>query len=143
MSATPTEVAKRWFNEVWNERKAATIAELMHASAVGHTGAGETNGPEDWKRRVWDLLTGAFSDIALAVEEMVAAGETVVVRWRATMVHTGPALGIPPSNRPVAIKGITWLTVRDGRIVEGWDGWDATGMYVQCGGATLDPRLPK
>jgi predicted ester cyclase len=143
MSATPTEVATRWFQEVWNERKPATIAELMHASAVGHTSSGETRGPEDWKRRVWDSLTGAFSDIKVAVDATVAVDETVVIRWRATMVHTGDALGIPPSKRPVAINGITWMTVHEGRIVEGWDGWDATGMIVQCGGATLDQRLSK
>ena len=105
MSATPTEVAKRWFQEVWNERKPSTISELMHSSAVGHTSSGETRGPEDWKKRVWNLLTGAFSDIKVAVDGMV--------------------------------------TVRDGRIVEGWDGWDATGMIAQCGGATLDPRVSK
>jgi len=29
MSATPTEVATRWFKEVWNERKPATIALLQ------------------------------------------------------------------------------------------------------------------
>jgi len=143
MSATPTEVATRWFNEVWNDRESSAIGVLMHPSAVGHTSSGETRGPEDWRRRVWDVLTGAFSDIRVAVDGMVAVDETVVVRWRATMVHTGPALGIPPSNRPVAINGITWLTVREGRIVEGWDGWDATGMLAQCGGATLDPRLSK
>ena len=44
---------------------------------------------------------------------------------------------------PVAIKGITWLTVREGRIVEGWDAWDSTGLFAQCGGATVDPRLLK
>jgi len=115
----------------------------MHASAVGHTSSGETRGPEDWKRRVWDSLTGAFSDIKVAVDATVAVDETVVIRWRATMVHTGDALGIPPSKRPVAINGITWMTVHEGRIVEGWDGWDATGMIVQCGGATLDQRLSK
>ena len=51
MSATPTEVATRWFKEVWNEGKPSTIAELMHPSAIGHTSSGETKGPEDWRRR--------------------------------------------------------------------------------------------
>jgi len=143
MSATPADVAKRWFNEVWNERKASTIAELMHPSAVGHTSAGETRGPADWKERVWDQLTGAFSDIRLVMEDLVAADRTVVIRWRVTMLHTGKALGIPPSGRPVSLTGLTWMTVREGLIVEGWDGWDATGMLVQCGGATLDPALSK
>jgi predicted ester cyclase len=143
MSATPAEVAKRWFGEVWNERKASTIAELLHPAVVGHTATGETTGPEGWKRLVWDQLTGAFSNIRVSIEDMVAVDETVVTRWRATMVHTGDALGIPPSERSVEVTGMTWMTVRGGRIVEGWDGWDSTGLLVQCGGATLHPALRK
>jgi predicted ester cyclase len=141
MRATPAEVAKRWFGEVWNEQRASTIAELMHPAALGHTATGETNGPEGWKSLVWEPLTSAFSNIRVSIEGIVTVDQTVVTRWRATMVHTGDALGIPPSKRPVEITGITWMTVRDGQIVEGWDGWDSTGLLVQCGGATLHPDL--
>lgn len=141
MSATAVEVAGRWFKEVWNERKASTITELMHPSANGHSSSGDTKGPDDWKARFWEPFMGAFSNIVVDVEDMVTVDQTVVIRWRATMDHTGRGLGIAPSGRAVSITGLTWLTVRDGMIVEGWDGWDSTGLLVQCGGATLDPAL--
>ncbi len=143
MSATSADVARRWFEEVWNQRKASTITELMHPSAEGHTSDGLTKGPDEWKRRMWDRLTGAFSSIKVSVDDLVSKDETVVVRWSATMVHTGDALGIPPSGKTVSITGITWLIVREGRLMKGWDGWDATGMLLQCGGATLHPALSK
>lgn len=143
MGAAAIDVARRWFNEVWNDRRASTITELMHPSAVGHTSAGEVRGPAAWKASFWDPLMGSFSNIAVEIEDMVATGETVVIRWRATMDHTGKDLGIPPSGRRVAIAGLTWLTIQGGLIVEGWDGWDSTGLLVQCGGARLDPALAK
>ncbi len=29
-------LARRWFAEVWNDRRDATVDELMHSEAVGH-----------------------------------------------------------------------------------------------------------
>lgn len=28
---------------------------------------------------------------------------------------------------------MTWMVVQNGQIVKGWDGWDSTGLLVQCG----------
>ncbi len=141
MSAENVTVARRWFQEVWNEQKAASIAELMHADSIGHTHAGVIRGPAAWKQRFWDPLVGSFSDIKVHVDDVLSANDSVVVRWHGTMEHTGGALGIAASGKPVSISGITWMTIRGGKIVEGWDGWDSTGLVVQCGGATLDPAL--
>jgi predicted ester cyclase len=141
MSAENVTVARRWFQEVWNEQKASSITELMHADAIGHTHTGVIKGPAAWKQQFWDPLVGAFSDFKVHVDDVLSDKEAVVVRWHATMEHTGGALGIAASGKPVAISGITWMTIRGGKIVEGWDGWDSTGLIVQCGGATLDPAL--
>jgi hypothetical protein len=141
MAASGSEVARRWFNEVWTERKESTIGELMHPAAIGHSSAADTMGPAEWKARVWTPLTSAFSNIAVVLEEVIESGPAVVVRWRCTMDHTGDGLGIPASGRKATLFGLTWLVVRDGLIMEGWDGWDSTGLLVQCGGATVNPAL--
>ena len=141
MSDANKTVARRWFQEVWNERRPETIYELMHPRAKGHTSGGEITGPEEWKRAMWDPLVGAFSDIHLDLEDVVSDGERVVVRWRASMRHTGPHMGVPETGRNLDFSGITWMTVHDGQIVEGWDGWDSTGMLVSIGGAQLHPNL--
>jgi predicted ester cyclase len=141
MSATNVAIARRWFQEIWNEGKTSTITELMHPSAAGHVPSGTIKGPAEWRKAVWEPLAGSFSGMEVVVEDTVASGDVVVVRWRARMRHTGTALGIAASDRSVAFAGLTWMTIRDGQIVEGWDGWDSTGLLVQCGGATLDPAL--
>lgn len=62
---TPTEVARRWFTEVWNGRDASTIEELMHPSSSGQTHAGVVNGPTEWREKIWEPLMSAFSNLAI------------------------------------------------------------------------------
>lgn len=38
--------------------------------------------------------------------------------------HHGDGLGLPPTNRKVVFRGMTWLTFKNGVIVEGWDSWN-------------------
>jgi predicted ester cyclase len=57
------------------------------------------------------------------VEDVIAVGRGVVVRWRVQATQLGPGLGMPPTGRPVDFRGMTWLTFKNGLIVEGWDLW--------------------
>ena len=142
MSDDAETVGRWWFEEVWNQRRRESIYELMTPDAVGHSPTGDTKGPDQWARS-WERLTGAFSDIAIHIDDVIASGRNVVVRWRGTMTHAGSALGIPPSGRPVRIQGMTWMVVENGRIVEGWDGWDSTGLLVEVGAASLHPEVAR
>ena len=36
---------------------------------------------------------------------------------------------------------MTWVAVENGKIVEGWDGWDSTGLLVNVGAASLHPEV--
>ena len=45
------------------------------------------------------------------------------------------------SGRAARIQGMTWMAVENGRIVEGWDGWDATGLLVEIGAASVHPDV--
>jgi len=49
------------------------------------------------------------------------------------MTHTGDALGLPPSGRPVRSRGISIARFVDGKVVESWDNWDQLGMLEQIG----------
>jgi steroid delta-isomerase-like uncharacterized protein len=115
-------LAKRWFQEVWNERRDQTLDELFAADAIGHTENGD-QGREEFKTGRAGLLD-AFPDMHVAVEDTSADGDHVVVRWRARGTHFGSGLGIPASGRPADFRGMTWLTFKNGVIVEGWDSWN-------------------
>ena len=130
-----TQIMRRWFQEIWNEGQVRTIHELFARDGIarGQRGAeAEIHGPEEFAKFVQEIR-GAFPDINVTVEDIFGADDKVVLRWSATMTHTGDALGMPASGRTVRSRGITIARIVDGQVVEGWDNWDQLGMIEQIG----------
>ena len=131
MSDAIRTLATRWFEEIWNQRRDATIDELMAADAVGHMeGAPDVHGRTDF-RKVRDTLLGAFPDLHIVVDDVLADDHRAVVRWHLTASHKGDHFGFPATNKPVSFSGLIWLTFRDGQIVEGRDAWNQ-GAVMQA-----------
>jgi steroid delta-isomerase-like uncharacterized protein len=124
-----TAQARRWFEEVWNEKRADLIDELISAESFCLSPSGRLCGPEDFKQRVYQPFLDAFPDVVIRVEGTMAEGDQVLVRWSATATHQGNGLGFPATGRSVAFRGMTWIRFReDGTMAEGWDCWDQTGL---------------
>jgi steroid delta-isomerase-like uncharacterized protein len=121
-------LARRWFEEVWNQRRAETIDELLTDESVCQSEAGPLRGGEEFKRRAHDVFLAAFPDLRIAVEGTVAEGDQVVVRWSAAGTHLGDALGFPATGRAVSFRGMTWIRYSGGKMVEGWDCWNQDGL---------------
>jgi 1-acyl-sn-glycerol-3-phosphate acyltransferase len=74
-------------------------------------------GVEDVKRHLKELMD-AFPDVQFLVDDVVSEGDDVVVRWTATLTHTGDYFGIPPTNKSATITGMnSW------RVENGFLGW--------------------
>ena len=66
MSENNRQLAQRWFEEMWNQRNAAVIDEILHADACGHMQGVETRGHDEFRKaREWVL--DAFPDFNLEV----------------------------------------------------------------------------
>ncbi|WP_165251255.1 ester cyclase [Paludisphaera soli] len=123
MSAQNRDLSRRWFQEVWNERRDEPITELMSPDVVGHMESGETFGIEPFLR-VREQFLAAFPDLKFDMEGLLGEGDEVVVRWAATGTHAGDALGIEPCHRHVSVRGMTWQRFEKGVMVEAWDAWN-------------------
>ena len=121
--------ARRWMNEIWNERNEGTIDELMAPEAVGHVESGTVVGSGPFKEYRAALLA-AFPDLRITVEDAISRDDAVVVRWRVTGTHGGDGLGIPATGREVSFGGMTWFRLENGRAVEGWDSWNMGGLLA-------------
>ena len=124
-------LAHRWFEEVWNARREDLIGELIHPEVVSHTVSGDVTGIDQFLDRVYRPFLGAFPDLQIEIENSLADEDDVAVRWHATGTHTGEGFGVPASGRRIALRGVTWIEIRDGRMVEGWDFWDSAALLAQ------------
>ncbi len=125
--------SRRWFEELWNKKNTAIIYELMSPNgvAVGQDMPGvEIRGPKAFEE-FFNRLHGAFPDMKIKLEDIFGAGDKVVIRWSATMTHTGDTLGMAASHRPVKVGGISIAQYENGKIIRGWDHWDQLSMMQQ------------
>jgi predicted ester cyclase len=116
-------LAIRWFEEVWNARREGIIDEVMTPSSIGHMEGKDVIGPGEFKTQRAELLA-AFPDFRVTVEATAADGDVVVVRWSACGTHLGQGLGVQATGARVAFRGMTWIVIRAGRFIEGWDAWN-------------------
>ena len=73
----------------------------------------------------------AFPDLEIKIEEMVAEGNTVAVRWTATGTATGKLRDIPLSGRKVVTPGISICRISRGKITEHFANWDTAAFNQQ------------
>lgn len=79
-------------------------------------------------------LRSAFPDIAFHMDDVIIQGdEKIVVRWHATLTHTGDYFGIPPTGKEATITGMNTWHLADGKAVEGWVNRDDIGLLQQLG----------
>lgn len=123
------ELGRRWFEEVWNQRREASIEELMAPDAYGHVEGGEYQGPSGF-REMQSMFLSALPDVRIEIEDILSDGDRAAVRWRARGTHSGEGFGFEASKREIDVRGTTWMIVKDGKIVEGWDTWNLAGMLA-------------
>ena len=127
MNETPC-IGKRWFEEVWNQRKRETIYELLAPDSVAHSAtAQKLVGPEAWEQMQKEVLS-ILPDMHVTVEDVVSTPENTIVRWSATGSRHEHPPGMKPEDCTLHMTGTTWFRTKDGKIVEGWDAWDQTGF---------------
>jgi len=125
---SPSEVSRLWFGDMWNNRDTGLARELMAPDATGIFEGGRTMvGPDDFITFQKAFLE-AVPDLKVEMVKSIADGDEVCVHWRGSGLHCGEGLGCPASGKQIEFQGVTWLTVKDGRIVAGQDFWNLGGL---------------
>lgn len=113
-------LVRRWFQSVWNDRQVALIDEVLSPTSLCHTDHGPVVGPDDFREKMFAPFIAAFPDLRVNVEDVIAEGDQVVVRWNGRGTHTGSAMGLEASGKPVEFHGITWIRTDGTTFKEGW-----------------------
>jgi hypothetical protein len=117
-----------------NQKDMTALDELSHPDAKFHSPLAPESGGLDAVRGLFRELHTGFPDFHLVVDDTIAVGDVVVVRWHTDrQTHLGPYRGIPPTGRKVRMTGIEMRRIRDGRVFETFMEVDALGGVRQMG----------
>ncbi len=118
----------------WNshdpERVAAFYAPDYEGEDVGE--ATLQHGPQGIVQTYTRALR-AFPDLTMTADAILVQAERGALFWTATATHRGPLMSIPATGRPVSIKGVSLLTVKEGQISRGLYIWDVAGVLRALG----------
>lgn len=75
----------------------------------------------------------AFPDLHVAPDAVIIQGDQVALGWLLQATHSGPFMRIPPTNRPITMRGVSIMTVAHGQITGGSRIWDMAAFLRSVG----------
>jgi steroid delta-isomerase-like uncharacterized protein len=134
------DVVRRAYLDGMNHRNMAVIEECFAPDYVCNfpAGQGYVKGREAFIETLSAFLA-AFDHLQFSVEDLLSAGEKVVLRWSAVGTHVADYAGIAPTQvipatgRIITMSATDVYRVVDGRIVEEWNTFDGYHVLLQMG----------
>ena len=120
------------FYDAYNKKQEAILSEVIADNYVdyGHEppGRGLQGAKSDHQE-----FGRAFEDARFDIDEMFGSEDRVVVRWTVHGTHTGPFAGVSPTQKKIAVSGISLYRLRDGKITETRNQADLLALFKQLG----------
>jgi steroid delta-isomerase-like uncharacterized protein len=132
MTAEENKTLVRQFINSCNMENPATWDKLCAPDCVAHVNM------QDWtleqtKQYLKAGLRVAFPDEVFIIEDMIAEGDKVAVRYTWKGTHKGTYLGIAPTGKKVTLVFLELFKISNGKLVESWETVDLSQFYAQLG----------
>jgi steroid delta-isomerase-like uncharacterized protein len=124
------KLMRRFYEEVMNRGNLDFIDEFCSPDYVEHSPESPTPDRNGLKQEL-AMVRGAFPDVHVTVEDLIAEDDKVVARTTARGTNTGAFLGFPATGKVVTIMGMDIVHFADGKAVEHWAMMDDLGMMQQ------------
>ena len=110
----------------------ALYEKFLAPNYIGHN---LLSGDMNREKRIQSVVVSAslIPDLNYTEEDMISEGDKVVTRYTARFTHTGPFMGIPPTGKQIAVRGVQINRIVDGKNAETWDFMDYLGLMTQLG----------
>ncbi|MDX2377654.1 ester cyclase [Microbacterium sp. LRZ72] len=122
----------QFHQRVWAEGDLSAVDDhFLPEAAIHFTGfeGSAVQTVKDDAARWW----GAFEGTETAIQDMIAEGDRVVVRWDTTGTHVSDYGKVAPTGKRIHMSGIDIFRFEDGLIVECWSMWDGLDVFDQLG----------
>lgn len=134
------QLVQRFWDEVWTQGNLTATDDIVSTDFVLYTPQGQKNGAEGLKQWVTSIRSAA-PDIQFIVDDTISEGNKVVTSWRGTGTNSGSFLGRPPTNKALAMTGISIFRIENGKIKAEWLTENTWELLQQLGMATLKQNM--
>jgi len=126
-------LVKRLIDEL-NRGNAEIVKELYAPDLKSYSPSGSTTPTsQNESFELTKAYFNAFPDLNQTIEELVASGDKVAVRFIARGTHKGDFQGIPATGNKMELSGTVILHIKDGKIIEERQDTDSLGFMMQLG----------
>lgn len=121
-------------DECWSQGKLNVLSELVADKCRFHDPVfpNLSSGMENIKNHIETCRRG-FPDLKFTIDDTIAERNEVVVQWTGRGTHTGPFLGMLPTNRKATVSGTSICRIENSKIAESWSHWNLMSMMEQLG----------
>jgi predicted ester cyclase len=129
MSEQNKALVRRLFDDHWNAKDEELVGEIFAPTISLSTPDGVYTGLKGALSLLQSYAT-PFPDFHLAIEELIAEDDKVVVQWTFTGTHSGP---LTVGRRVKVPNGIAIYRIADGKIRQGTMAWNKYELLRQLG----------
>lgn len=128
------EAIRNLYENILNKRKLEQLNILISEEYTNVQGG---KGVEGFQKQILELIK-AFPDAQWKVEEMIAEGNSVIVKQKIKGTQTGQFQNIAPTKRTITNEGIGIYEFKNGKIIHHQIQTDRLGFLQQLGVLPID-----
>ncbi len=127
------DLVRRFTEEVFNNRNLSVMDEFLAPNLVDHTLPRSLPPTIEGSKQAIRTFLQAIPDLRITIDELVAEGDKVVMRYTSRGAQRGAFGGIPPTGRRVEVSSYLTARIANGKIVEMWGLDDRLALLQQLG----------
>jgi predicted ester cyclase len=137
MEESNKQAVLRYYDGAWNKNNLEVIDEIFEPDyIVENLPPWRKPGAKGLKEFLADNHK-MFSNIRNTIEDVMAEGDKVAVRFKAEAIHVGvldgPVGKVPVTNKKVYWRGMAIFQLRNGKVMQAWGVTDNLGLMQQLG----------
>ena len=136
------ELVRRYFAGWANRGDPAVADALIATNVVLRNPPAVVRSRTEYKQGMTAFHT-AFPDLQFTIEDEIAQGDKIAVRWTLRATHRGEYQGRPPTGKTVTVTGISIFQIANGKIQDITVNMDRLGQLQQLGWLPAPVPPPK
>lgn len=126
-------IMRRFFEQALNQGDASLVDQIFSSDFINHDPTPGISADRDGVKQYLAQLTTVFPDLHATIDQMIAAGDMVVIHASARGTHRGSLWGIPATGKRIEVRSVTIHRMVGGKIVERWYLLDKLSLMQQLG----------